>query len=184
MGRRFAAAGESLYRLMPSGPVGVAQLGGLAPVSAMAADGWGRLYLLGRHGDKVGALDPGAPSPTGLAGAGRVPRLTGLAWDGARIVSLDAKSRGLVEVLADGSARPLAPLPCERPEMLAADPAGEVAVLDSKTEEVVLVGPDGEVRDRLSFRAAGLPRADMIVLGVDGSLDLLSEGSGTTARFP
>ncbi|MBZ5638911.1 MAG: hypothetical protein LAO51_09175 [Acidobacteriia bacterium] len=184
MGRRFAAAGERLYRLLPSGPVAVAELGAFSPASAMTADGWGRLYLLDRHGERIGVLEPGAPSPAALAGVAKAPRLTGLVWDGARLVSLDARAKGLVEVLADGSLRPIAAVPCERPEALAADPAGEVAVLDSKADEVLLLGPDGQVRDRVSIRAAGLPRADTIVLGADGSLDLQAEGGGTTARFP
>jgi hypothetical protein len=185
MGRRFLAAGESLYRLGPTGPTVVAQLGAVAPVSAMAADGWGRLYVLGRRGDRMGVLDPGALALTMLGGDGRGVRLTGLAWDGARIVSLDAKSRSLVEVLADGNLRAVGAVPCEKPEALAADPSGEVAVLDAKAGEVILLGPDGqEVRDRLAFRTPVLPRADGIALGVDGSLDLLSEGSGTGTRFP
>jgi hypothetical protein len=184
MGRRFAAAGERLYRLLPSGPVAVAQLGDFESPSAIAADGWGRLFVLDRHGEKIGMLEPGAPSPATLLGSGGKVRLAGLVWDGVRLVGLDAKTKWVVEVLPDGTLRPVAAIPCEKPEAIAADPAGGVAVLDRKTDEVVLLGSDGEVRERLPIRGSGLERADMIVLGADGSLDVLAEGSGTTVRFP
>jgi hypothetical protein len=110
----------------------------------MASDGWGRLWVLDKKGDKLGVLEPGASSPSALAGTSRSVRLTGLAWDGVRLLSLDSKSKWIVEVLADGNVRPSASVPCERPKTLAADPAGEVAVLDDKTDEVLLFGPDGE----------------------------------------
>ncbi len=184
MGRRFAAAGEKLYRLLPSGPVPVAQLGDFESPSAIAADEWGRIFALDRKGDRIGVLEPGAATPATLLGATGKVRLAGLVWDGARLVGLDAKTKWLVEVLPDGSLRPAASIPCEKPEAIAADPAGEVAVLDRKTGEVVLLGPDGEVRERLPIRGSGLERADMIALGADGSLDVLAEGSGTTVRFP
>ncbi len=185
MGRRFAATGERLYRLLPSGAVPIASLAPFAPPSALSADGWGRLFVLDRRGEKIGVVEPGAPAPAAYAEVGRGGRrLAGLAWDGARLVGLDAKGKMLVEVLADGSVREWVSIPCEKPEALAANSAGEVAVLDSKSGEVVLVGSDGAVRDRLSFKRAGVERAESVLLGTDGSLDLLAEGSGATVRFP
>jgi len=71
-----------------------------------------------------------------------------------------------------------------KPVGLAADAAGQIAVLDAKAMQVVLLGPGGDVRARLAMSPAGVGRPAALALGPDGSLDVLDEATATLVRIP
>jgi len=181
-GRAFLAAGERLYRLDGDGPQPVAELGKFAPVSAVAADSTGRLWVVDRKGDRIGRIDPGSVGPE-IVRESRGAGIAAMVWDGRRLVVVEERLGRLLEIRADGTERPIGSYGLKRPIGLAADPAGQLAVLESKADDVLLLGPDGEVRDRLPT-SPGFDRAGGIALGMDGSLDILDEASGNLVRLP
>jgi hypothetical protein len=183
LGRVFAADGGQVFRLGDRGFVPVAEQGKLAPVAALAADAAGRLWLLDDGGESIGRLDPGATSPT-LVVENRDVDLTALVWDGRRLLAADARSGRILEVAPAGKLTPVGTATFKKPLLLSADSIGQVAVLDSKTDEVVLLGPKGEVRDRISTRASGIPRPSAVALGLDGSLRIVDEDSATLKVTP
>ena len=106
-----------------------------------------------------------------------------LVWDGRRIVAVALKDGGLVAITPAG-ARSLGDGVFAKPVGLAADAAGQIAVLDAKAMEVVLLGPGGDVRARLAMSTAGVGRPAALALGPDGSLDVLDEAAATLVRIP
>lgn len=183
-GRGFAAAGDRIYRLPEDGdPVVVAPQGDLAPVGALACDAAGDVWIVDRRGSRVARWDPAAQH-LGVVLEDRDSKLVDLAWDGSRIVAADQRSGTVVAILSDGTTESYGGAALVKPVSVAADGAGQTAVLDVKAAEVVLFGPDGTVRQRLPAAAVGVERPEAISLGTDGSLDLYDAANGTVARIP
>jgi streptogramin lyase len=151
--------------------------------SAMAADVAGGIWLLDRRGGKVARLDPAGSEPE-VIWEDRQRRLGDLVWDGRRAVGVDLRGGGLVAIAASGAADAFADVTFSKPLGLAVDLAGQVAVLDGRTSEVVLVGPGGRQRARLPLASAGLERPTALALGADGSLDVFDEASASVVRIP
>jgi len=81
-GRSFAAAADKIYRLDPSEAVRIAGQGGMAPVSSIAVDGGGGVWMADRRGGKVARLDPAGSEPE-VIWEDRQAKLGHLVWDGA-----------------------------------------------------------------------------------------------------
>lgn len=181
-GRSFAAAGEKIYQLHPSEATSIARQGGMAPVSSIAVDAVGGVWMADRRGSKVARLDPAGTEPE-VIWESKQAKLGHLAWDGRRIVAVDLKNGGLVAITAAGAAS-IGDSIYAKPVGLAADAAGQIAVLDAKEMQVVLVGPGGDVRARLAMSTLGVGRPAALALGADGSLDVFDETAGTIVRIP
>jgi streptogramin lyase len=188
-GKLVVAAGEQLFLLDPErsgAPEALAALGRFAPVAALAVDGAGEVWIADRKGSRLGRLAVGATEPQQVVESKtlRVEALAPLP-PGRGVAILDTRAGALFAVDPDGTLHPVAALPWGdrgRPVALASDPAGQLAVLDGKSGEVVLMDAQGNVRDRLA------PPTDRdapvaIALGADGSLDLVT-GDGRLRRAP
>lgn len=182
-GRVFAAAGEKLLRLRERGDLSpVASLGPFARPSAIASGPAGLLYVADRRGERIGVLRPGAPSPETIvarAGSG----VSGLVWDGRRLLAALPRTGSVAEVSGD-LLRPLPGVELRRPESLAADVAGEVAVVDSRAGELLRLGPDGRIRGRIGLAEVGLERAEAVAVGPTGEIALLEPSTGRIVVVP
>jgi len=182
LGRVLVAVPDGVMALDGGRLAPVGALGDFAPVSAMAADGLGNVWVADRRGERVGLLTPAAAAPVVLWSSVE-RRLQQLSWDGRRLLALDGKNDRLVEIRGDGTERPieLAP-PLERPAWVSSC-AGQTAVLDLRLQSVVLIGPDDGVLERFDYRSAGIDRPVAVALGPDGALDVLeSDGIWTRLR--
>jgi hypothetical protein len=184
-GRVFAAAGEALYRLEEGRqPLKIASLGDMAPVSALAVDGAGQIWLLDRRGERLGRLVQGGAVPI-AAGAGEErSRLTGLAWDGRRMISIDQRQKRLVAIGPEGSRSTLAARGLQKPVDVAANPAGGIAVLDSRADAVFFFDSEAAGTGSLAWSVAGLSRVAALDYAPDGALILLDGASGASVRVP
>ncbi len=185
LGRAFAAAGDRIYRLEPAGTVvQVAVQGDFAPVSALAADGLGRLWIVDRRGSRIGSIDAGSSNPRGVWSGDRV-RVELVAWDGRRLLAADTRNGRLLAIGADGSEQVVAAtLPADRPVALAADPSGRAALLDGRTGEVTLLDARGAILETWPSSERGVGRAVAVAVGSDGSLDVFDGSSGAWMRVP
>ena len=184
LGRLYAAAGDRLYRLLPDGSSRpIAHQGDFAPASALAADGLGRLWILDRKRARIGRVDPGSSAPV-VAWTPPGARLVGLAWDGARVLTVDTRERVLLASDAAGALQPSALSTVQKPGALAADPAGRIAVLDERDDVVHLFGPDGTARARIDCRARGIVKPQAIALEPGGALALFDSSDGSWVRIP
>ena len=111
-------------------------------------------------------------------------RLSDIVWDGRRLVGVDARGSGLLAIGPAGGADAYAEVTFSKPVALAVDAAGQVAVLDARSQEVVLVGPHGREIARLSAASAGVARPTGLAVGTDGALDLFDESAATVVRVP
>lgn len=182
-GRIYAAADARVYRLDPGGVLSpLAELGDWAPVSGLAA-GRGRLWVLDRRGRRIGRIDPGrsAPEPYWDSGA-EARRLVAIAWDGLRLVGLDARTPALLAIDAAGVERPLAATTLLRPTALAADASGRLAVLDTRAGVVRFLDPDGALRFDWEFGRDGIGRPTDVAFAPDGSLHLYDESTRAWVR--
>ncbi len=177
LGRGFVAAGERIYRLLPQTVQPVASQGDFEPIRAMAADATGRIWVVGRKGQRIGLIEPGAEGPA-LLWQSRDRRVEKLLWDGQRLIAVDGGEGQLVEIRPDGSEAPLGQPGFERPLSAATDPAGYIAVLDGKAQNVMLFGPGGKMIESYSCEQRGLERPLAIALGPDGALDLYDSEQG------
>ena len=181
-GRLYAAAGDRVYRLERDGrSTPLAALDDYAPLSALVADSLGRLWLLDRKGERLGRLMPGQQTPT-PAWQSRGAKLTAICWDGRRLVAIDDRDKGLLTILEDGSQQSLVSQGFQKPSAIASDPAGTLAVLDSKAGAVVLVRPDGERFEAINLRAAAVKNVAGIAQGIDGTLNLLDASTGAWVK--
>jgi hypothetical protein len=184
-GPAFAAAGEAIYRLDHGRkPMLVANQGDLGPVSALAVDGVGRLWVLDRRGERLGRIEPGGTSPIVTGGGETGARLAALAWDGRRLIALDTRERLLVAVGPEGSRRELAAPGLQKPVDVAANPAGGIAVLDSRAGAVLLFDAEGSRLGSLAWSAAGISRATAVAYAPDGALYLLDGSNAVSVRVP
>jgi hypothetical protein len=182
-GRDWIAAGERLSRSSATGFSPLASLDRLAPASALAVDTAGVVYVLDRKGTRIGAVYPGDATPRSFWSPpdGRV---VGLAWDGRRLITADARGGALFAIDRQGDATRIPTGAFQRPGALAADDLGRVAVFDDRAGVVVLLGPDGRERDRIAVESLGVRRVGGVTLGPDGSLDVLDAASGRLVRLP
>ena len=107
-----------------------------------------------------------------------------MVWDGRRLIALDSRSKTLIAIAANGTPRTLAASGLTRPDALAVDPAGRIAVLDSRAGEVSILNQRGAELKRFSTTELGLERASAMTFGIDGRLHLLDEESGLWVRLP
>jgi hypothetical protein len=105
-------------------------------------------------------------------------KLATLAWDGNRILAVDTRNKGVLAVYPDGSSQPLVTLGLDRPSALAVDPAGRIGVLEARGTLVSFFDATGATLGRFSIQGAGMQRAADLAFGLDGTLQLIEEGSG------
>ena len=183
-GRIYAADGEKIYRLAPGGRVAsLAPQGDLAPVALLAVDAAGRIWVVDRRGDRVGRVEPGSAVPAIIRerrGAG----FSAVAWDGARLLAAEEKTGRVVEIRDDGTEKPIVTSGAASAAALAVDSAGAIAVVDTRSDAVVLFGPAGDVRDRYAYGAAGVGRIVGATFGRAGDLELLEGSTGNVLRVP
>ena len=84
---------------------------------------------------------------------------------------------------ANGTPRTLATSTLARPSALAVDPAGHIAILDSRAGEVSIVNQRGAELKRFSTLELGMEKPVAIAYGLDGQLHLLDEGNGSWVRL-
>ena len=70
-----------------------------------------------------------------------------------------------------------------RPAALASDAAGQLAVLDGRTGEVVLLDETGAVRDRVAAPATERDAPLVLALALDGSIEVATS-DGRLRRSP
>jgi|GEM_PF-2389254 len=181
-GRGYALAEDAIYRLDDGGRrTHAASVGDYGPASAMAA-GRGGFWILDRKGQRIGRINPGAPAPRELW-QGRGSKLVSMVWDGRRLIALDSRSRALIAIAANGTPRTLATSTLARPSALAVDPAGQIAILDSRAGEVSIVNQRGAELKRFSTLELGIEKPVAIAYGLDGLLHLLDEENGSWVRL-
>jgi hypothetical protein len=177
-GSRFAVTAEAVLRLESGGGVVSAGTpGDLGSFSGGVAGGDGRVWVLGRKGERLGSIAPGAAEPVALWRGDGV-RLTGLTWDGNRLLAVDARARTVVAIHPDGSTQTVVDAGLERPTAIAVDPAGRIAVLDDRGALVRIFDSRGRTLGAFDTQLAGMQRATALSLGLDGALQLIEEASG------
>jgi len=169
-GRRLAAGKTDVFHLEQAGRVTpLASLGDYSPLSRMVADGTGGLWLLERRGRRIGRIEAGQSTPQPFwEGAER--RLEELVWDGRRLIAIDTKTREVVALEA-GVMTTLVGRGALRPQSLAVDPAGRIAILDGKTASVQFLSVGGG-RESAVFASPEVPRPTAVGLGPEGELHL------------
>ena len=182
-GRAYALDEEAIYRLNDDGTrTHAASVGDFAPATAFAA-GRGGFWILDRKGQRIGRVQPGAPAPRELW-QGRGSKLIALVWDGRRLVALDSRSKTLITIAANGTPRTLAASGLTRPNILAVDPAGRIAVLDSRAGQVSIRNQRGAELKRFSTAELGMEQPSAMTFGIDGRLHIFDEQSGLWVRLP
>lgn len=183
LGRMYAAAGDRIYRLAVDGTASpIANQGEFAPLTALAADPAGRLWVLDRKRERIGRIDPGRSAPV-LAWTRPGGRLVGIAWDGAGIVAVDARERLLLRAVIGGALESAALGEVQKPAAFATDAAGTVAVLDERDDSLHLLRADGTERARLDARSLGLARAQALAVQPDGSISVFDASDGAWVRL-
>jgi len=184
LGRIYAAAGDRLYRLLDDGTARpIANQGDFAPLTALAADATGRLWVLDRKRERIGRIDPSASAPT-TAWTRPGARLIGLAWDGKRVVTLDARERLLLTAELGGALVAAALGSVQRPTAFAVDGTGGLAVLDERDDALHLLGPDGTERGRIDCKTLGVLKPQAIAFEPDGTIALFDGSDGSWVRRP
>jgi len=174
--RRYAAAGDSVFRLEPGGrAVALTSLGDFAPVSAFAVDARGGIWLLDRRGRKLGRIEPGNPGPT-LFWEGEGSRLGAVAWDGTRLVAVDTRRKSVLAFDVRGRSTVLLAEVGAKPVAIAADPSGMLAVLDGKTGFVTFLAANGTAPDPVTL--TGVDRPVAVDLDAEGRLHVLDGSNG------
>ena len=182
-GTLYSAAGEAIYRLDPGGQaVAIASQGDYGPVSSLAADALGGLWLIDRRGERIGRIAPGASEPAVYREPGG-SRLAELIWDGRRLLGVDTRGRRVVAVGAGGSEETVVGEGLLKPIGIASDPAGRIAVLDVKQASVLLFDAAGTPLRTWPLAPFEIERPGAIALGSDGSLHLFDESTGAWTRL-
>ncbi len=184
LGRIYAAAGDRVYRLAPDGLARpIAHQGDFAPVTALAADAAGRLWVLDRKRERIGRIDPAASAPAWVwthPGG----RLVGLAWDGSRVVAVDAREKLLLAARIDGPLEPAGLGSVQKPVAFAVDRAGTVAVLDERDDALHLLTPEGDERGRIDCKAFGITKPQAVAFEPDGAIGVFDGSDGSWVRLP
>ncbi len=182
VGSLYAAGSDAVYRLeRGAAPRPVASLGAAGVVSEIAADDTGRIFLLDKKGGTLYRIDPGgaAPGPpmplNGL-------RLTSLQFAADRLLAVDTKGgrvvsftgQGAVETVADGF---------DKPQALARDAAGTLAVLMAAGGEIQFVDGSGRRLSTWAGQSAGISKAAGASFSADGLLHLFDAANDTWIRL-
>jgi hypothetical protein len=184
LGRIYAAAGDRIYRLGPDGSARpIAHQGDFAPVTALAADGVGRVWVIDRKRERIGRIDPSAAAPV-PAWSRPGSRLVGVAWDGSRVVTVDARERLLLTAAVDGSLEPAALGTVQKPTAFAVDGAGAVAVLDERDDALHVLTSEGEERARIDCKTLGIVKPQAVGFEADGTIALFDGADGAWVRVP
>jgi tetratricopeptide (TPR) repeat protein len=183
-GKVYAAAGEQIY-LLENGqpPRAVAALGDFAPLTALTADGLGGLWVLDRRGDRVGRVVPGSGAVRQFVELKKT-KLSALRWDGRRLVAIDDKTRGVITLDTAGTLQPLPATGLQKPETLAAGPAGQLAAIDNRSKAIIIVDAGGESLLTVGWDAAGVERPIAVDIGPDGSMVLFDGANQRCMRVP
>jgi len=177
-GLRYAITAASVLRLEPGGTtVSIATAGAFGAFSAASGDDLGHVWVLDRKGERLGVIEPGETTPKNLW-QGQGARLASLAWDGNRLLAVDTRNKTVIAVYPDGSSQPLITLGLDRPAALAVDPVGRIGVLEARGTLVTFFAADGAALGRFSAQGAGMQRIADLAFGLDGTLQLIEEGSG------
>ncbi len=177
-GLRYAITAGSVLRLESGGTTAsIATPGEFGSFSSGIGDDLGRVWVLDRRGERLGVIEPGSMTPKLLWRADGA-RLATPAWDGNRLLVVDTRNKSVVAVYPDGSSLPLVTLGLDRPSALAVDPAGRIGVLEARGTLVSFFDADGATLGRFSATGAGMQRATDLAFGLDGTLQLIEEGSG------
>lgn len=183
-GRLFAASGTELVRLDTGGRVvSIGSSGGWDPVTRLAADGLGGLYLVSRRAASIGYLAPGSATPRSFFDLGGV-RSPLLAWDGRSLLVLDPRGRLLKRIDGAGRATTLGTVRQSRPQSLTVDGAGRIAVLDGRSREIGLYTADGIAWHTLDLSGTELQRPGKVLASSDGALHLFDDANGVWGRLP
>ncbi len=181
-GRPFAGAGGRVLRLDDAGPATVAQLDRFGTPSAIAADAEGNVFVADRRGAKIGRIDPQTGALTVLRES--KDTVAALLWDGRRILGLEDGGGRVFELGRDGSTRTVAQPQLRGASGFAADAAGQIAILDTKAAEVVLLTPRGDLLERVPLRDRGVAKPAAVALASDGALVLADAATGGLMVFP
>jgi hypothetical protein len=184
MGRVFASAGDSLYRIDAETATVEADLTGFAPVRALAADFAGRVWLVDRKGERIAKLDAGETAPVVFLQAPKGVKFSSIVWDGLRLLVADARAGRILEARDDGTLLDVASIPGSSIVALAADPAGQIAVLDARQRTVLLLAGAGTERDRAAASAWGLDSPTALALDESGGLLLYDASRRAVVRIP
>ena len=177
-GLRYVITAGSVLRLEPGGTTAViATAGEFGSFSSGIGDDLGRVWVLDRRGERLGVIEPGTVTPKRLW-RGDGARLATPAWDGNRLLAVDTRKRSVVAVYPDGSFQTVVAQGLDRPSALAVDPAGRIGVLDARGTQVRFFGADGATLGKFSVEGAGMQRVTDLSFGLDGTLQLIEEGSG------
>jgi tetratricopeptide (TPR) repeat protein len=183
-GLAFAAAGDTIHLLERERPPRpVASLGEFMPVTALAVDGLGGFWVLDRRGERVGRVAPGSGQAVPVGPVQRA-RLEALAWDGRRLLALNARDKNVVSVDAEGRLEVVAGRGLLKPQALAAAPDGSLAVLDGRADEVLRFDSRGEPLGSVSWAGAGIARAETISVAWDGALLFFDGSTQRCVRVP
>jgi hypothetical protein len=183
VGRAYAAASDGVYRLVEDGTTRwVAPLGDFNAVGDLAVDGLTRFWVLDRKGDRIGLVDPSETEPQ-TVWQSRSHKIDSITWDGRRLVAVDVRGRQLVVIHPDGSLESLGNPGVQRPESVAADSTGRIAVLDGKAGAVLFVEPNGKAIYSIYCRSIGILKPAGLAFAADGSLQLLDESNGSWLRL-
>lgn len=182
-GRAFVAADDSVYRLEPQGGlVELAQISDYEPAMALAADGSGRVWVLDRKGETIGRIDPSSVEASKAWESPDGARLASIAWDGQRLVAVDARQKRLLAIALDGSQSELVPGGFQKPVSISVDPTRTISILDTKARSVMFYSPEGRRVEVLEYESAGVKNAVAIGAGLDGALHLFDEATGAWMR--
>ncbi len=181
-GRVYLGTRENLVVLDPRGARPVGPLGPFGSPAAMAVDASGIIWLADKKGERIGWMTPG--------GAAQVVRdakgsgVSALAAAGGRLFAAEEKTGRIVVLGAGAGEAGFGTAVFRRPTSLAADAAGQVAVLDEKAETVTLLASDGSVRDTLPTTVAGIGHPLAVAFADDGTLLILDGSTGAVVSAP
>lgn len=181
-GRVYLGTKENLVLLGARGAHPVGALGAFGSPAAMAVDASGTVWLADRKGDRVAQMTPGAAAQVvrEAKGAG----VTALAAGSGRLFAAEEKTGRILVWGAGPGETAFGTAVFRRPTSIAADAAGQVAVLDEKAETVTLLASDGSVRDTLSTTVAGIGHPLAVAFADDGTLLILDGSTGAVVSAP
>lgn len=177
-GLRYAITAAAVLRLRPGGTTAsIATAGEFGSFSSGVGDDLGRVWVLDRRGERLGVIEPGSMTPK-MLWSGDGARLATPAWDGNRVLAVDTRNKTVIAVYPDGSSQTVVTLGLDRPSALAVDPAGRIGVLEARGTLVSFFAAEGGVLGRFSAQGAGMQRATDLAFGLDGTMQLIEEGTG------
>ena len=176
-----AAIRDQVLLVDPRGTAPSCPLAPLTTAGAIAVDGAGRIWAVDRHGERVARCAPGGAME--VVREARGAEIVAVAVSGSSVVAADAKTGQLVAIAEDGSEAPIGAA-LRRPQLLAVDPAGQIAVFEEKGGAIALLAPDGSPRDELSLERAGVARPVALGFAADGALRVVDAGNAALVTVP